>query len=150
MREIYLEGIGTQNATFETSCPDWEEWDAKHLEPSRLVAEVDGRVVCWAALSPVSDRCVYGGVAEVSVYIAADQQGKGIGSHLLSALVDESEKHGFWTLQAGTFPENSHSIALHQKFGFREVGRRKRLGKLGGRWRDVVLLERRSDVVGVD
>ncbi len=150
MREIYLEGIATQNATFETSCPDWEEWDAKHLESSRLVAEVDGRVVGWAALSPVSDRCVYGGVAEVSVYIAADQQGKRIGSHLLSALVDESEKHGFWTLQAGTFPENSQSIALHQKFGFREVGRRERLGKVGGRWRDVVLLERRSDVVGVD
>ncbi|MGD2216493.1 MAG: GNAT family N-acetyltransferase [Gemmatimonadales bacterium] len=151
VRRIHAEGIETGAATFEIETePDWEGWSEGHLECCRLVAMDEGRVVGWAALSPVSDRCVYGGVAEVSIYIGADARGIGVGSKLMQQLVAESEADGFWTLQAGVFPENESSIALHEKYGFRVVGRRERLGKLRGRWQDVLLLERRSDRVGMD
>jgi phosphinothricin acetyltransferase len=151
VHRIHAEGIATGAATFETEpAPDWESWSADHLEYGRLVAVHDGLVVGWAALTPVSDRCVYAGVAEVSIYIGADARGIGVGSSLIQRLIDESEEQGIWTLQAGIFPENAPSIALHEKLGFRVVGRRERLGKLGGRWQDVLLLERRSERVGVD
>lgn len=150
VRSIYLEGIATGHATFETSAPAWEKWDANHLREPRLVCRQDGRVVGWAALSPVSGRCVYAGVAEVSVYVAQDSRGQGIGQALLAALVEQSEERGIWTLQAGVFPENRASIDLHIRRGFREVGRREKLGKMAGVWRDVALLERRSKVAGVD
>lgn len=151
VREVYAEGIATGEATFETTVPSWEEWDASHLDRCRLVAIVgDADVAGWAALSPVSDRCVYGGVAEVSVYVAAAHRGRGIGGLLLARLVEASEDAGVWTLQAGVFPENEASVKLHERAGFRTVGRRERLGKLHGRWRDVLLLERRSTRVGVD
>jgi phosphinothricin acetyltransferase len=149
VRAIYLEGIATGNATFEKSAPDWERWDAGHLQHCRLLARAGGEVLGWAALSPVSGRCVYGGVVEVSVYVAERARGRGIGRRLLSELVAASEHHGIWTLQASIFPENQASIALHQSAGFRVVGVRERLGSMDGRWRDVVLMERRSGVVGV-
>jgi L-amino acid N-acyltransferase YncA len=148
VREIYLQGIATGNATFEQSAPEWKGWNERHLPSCRLVARVDGRIVGWAALSPVSSRCVYGGVAEVSIYVADDARGRGIGRQLLDALVDASEQNGIWTLQAGIFPENAASIHLHQQAGFRIVGRRERLGCMNGQWRDIVLMERRSAVVG--
>lgn len=148
VRLIYLEGIATGQATFETEAPEWDLWDRSHLPFGRLVAREDQSVMGWAALSYVSDRCVYAGVVEVSVYVGESSRGHGIGHALLQALVAESEKNGIWTLQAGIFPENSASIELHRKCGFREVGRRERLGKLDGVWRDVMLLERRSPVVG--
>jgi len=149
VRAIYEEGIATGNATFETQAPDWEDWDAGHLQDCRLVARQGGHIVGWAALSPVSGRCVYAGVAEVSVYVAAAARGQGIGKGLLQALIEVSERQGIWTLQAGIFPENEASIALHESCGFREVGARARIGQLRGVWRDVVLMERRSEVVGV-
>ena len=148
VRLIYEEGIGTGHATFETAAPAWESWDGDHLKTCRLVAKKDGSVVGWAALSPISERCAYGGVAEVSVYVAAAEWGQGIGKALLLELINESEQAGIWTLQAGIFPENKASIKLHHACGFREVGRRKRLGQLNGIWRDVCLLERRSEVAG--
>ena len=148
VRRIYEEGIATGDATFETQAPDWASWDASHLESCRLVAERDGSVVGWAALAPVSGRCVYGGVAEVSVYVGGDVRGGGIGYGLLTALVELSERAGLWTLQAGIFPENVASLRIHERAGFRHVGRRERLGRLRGRWRDVLLLERRSHSVG--
>ncbi|HVF28621.1 MAG TPA: GNAT family N-acetyltransferase [Pyrinomonadaceae bacterium] len=150
VRSIYLEGIATGNATFETQAPAWESWDAAHLTHSRLIVRVGGTICGWAALSRVSSRCVYGGVAEVSAYVGSNHRGKGFGRALLEALVVSSERNGIWTLQAGVFPENEASIALHEACGFREVGRRERIGKLSGRWRDTVLLERRSMIVGVD
>lgn len=150
VRGIYARGLAAGDATFETEPPGWKEWDRSHLPACRLVAEREGSVVGWAALSPVSDRCAYGGVAEVSVYVDPDAHGQGIGSRLLARLIEESEENGIWTLQAGVFPQNEASVRLHLKLGFREVGRRERLGKLRGRWRDVLLLERRSEVVGVD
>ncbi len=145
---IYMEGIATRNATFENDAPPWEEWDSAHLRDGRLVVTSEGLVVGWAALSPVSGRCVYSGVAEVSVYVSAAARGIGVGRKLLETLVEESEAKGFWTLQAGIFPENEASLALHSTCGFRLVGRRERLGKMDGRWRDVMLLERRSAVTG--
>jgi phosphinothricin acetyltransferase len=148
--EIYLEGIATGHATFETEAPSWELWDAAHLPFARLVAWNGANVAGWAALSAVSQRCVYGGVAEVSVYVSSARRGAGIGGALLRALIEESERNGIWTLQAGIFPENSASIALHLACGFREVGRRERIGKLNGVWRDTVLLERRSKTIGTD
>jgi L-amino acid N-acyltransferase YncA len=150
VRRIYEEGIATGNATFETTAPDWRAFDESHLPACRFVASERGRVIGWAALSPVSGRCVYGGVTEVSVYIARECRGRGVGDDLLARLIEESERHGIWTLQAGIFPENEASIRLHKKHGFREVGRRTRIGQLHGRWRDVVLLERRSETVGTD
>lgn len=148
VRAIYREGIATGNATFEQTAPDWEQWDSGHLQNPRLVACVDGGVVGWAALSRVSGRCVYGGVAEVSIYVAERARGHGTGSKLLGRLIEESEAAGLWTLQAGIFPENAPSIALHKAAGFRIVGTRERLGRMNGRWRDVVLMERRSAVAG--
>jgi L-amino acid N-acyltransferase YncA len=144
VRAIYLEGIATGIATFETSAPSWEDWDSKHLLHSRLVARKNGEVAGWAALSPVSRREVYAGVAEVSIYVGTTHRGSGIGRVLLAALIDESERNGIWTLQAGIFPENERSLNLHKLSGFREVGRRERIAQLKGQWRDVVLLERRS------
>ena len=147
---IYAEGIATGDATFETAVPTWEKWHQSHLQKCRLVARSGDALVGWAAVSPVSDRCAYGGVAEISVYVAEAARGKGIGGRLLSALVAASEATGIWTLQAGIFPENRASIAVHLASGFREVGRRERLGRLKGVWRDVLMLERRSSVVGAD
>jgi L-amino acid N-acyltransferase YncA len=147
VRAIYERGIATGDATFETAAPTWEAWDGGHLAGHRLVAVADGRVVGWAALSPVSERCAYAGVAEASVYVAADAAGRGVGRALLERLVAGAEAAGIWTVQAGVFPENAASLALHRRCGFRTVGVRGRLGKLDGRWRDVVLLERRSPLV---
>ncbi|HSR69029.1 MAG TPA: GNAT family N-acetyltransferase [Acidobacteriota bacterium] len=146
---IYREGIATGDATFETEIPAWEGWDAAHLACGRLVARRGQEVLGWAALSPISDRCAYSGVAEVSVYVSSKAQGQGLGKALLNRLVTESEEAGIWTLQAGVFPENEASIGLHRACGFRTVGVRRRLGKLEGRWRDVAMLERRSDKVGL-
>ncbi len=147
---IYLEGIATGNATFQTNAPPWEEWDAGHRKDCRLVAKNEsGELVGWAALTPISSRCVYAGVAEVSVYVAATGRGNGLGSKLLAALIAESELAGIWTLQAGIFPENAASLALHASCGFRQIGRRERIGQMNGKWRDVLLLERRSEKVGV-
>lgn len=145
---IYEEGIRGGNATFETEAPSWERWDAAHSE-LRLVAERNGAVVGWAALSPVSDRCCYAGVGDVSVYVAEAARGSGVGRALLERLVERAEQAGYWTLNAGVFPENEASLRLHEACGFRKVGVRERLGELHGDWRDVVLLERRSTVVGV-
>jgi phosphinothricin acetyltransferase len=144
---IYEEGIATGDATFETEVPDWEAWDASHLPDHRIVALRGGEVVGWAAVSPVSDRCVYGGVVENSVYVAEAVRGQGVGRRLLEKLIESSEAAGIWTIQTGIFPENSGSIRLHERVGFEVVGRRKRLGKLRGEWRDVLLLERRSPSV---
>lgn len=144
---VYAEGIATGSATFETSVPDWEDWDAAHLAAHRFVALAGGEVVGWAAVSPVSDRCVYGGVVESSVYVAERARGKGVGLGLLETLIVSTEAAGIWTIQCGVFPENAASIALHERAGFTVVGRRSRLGKLHGAWRDVLLLERRSAVV---
>jgi len=150
VKAIYLEGIATGNATFETEASDWETWDRNHLSFARLAARTGDGVVGWAALSPVSSRRVYAGVAEVSVYVAAAARGMGVGRSLLVALIKEAERNGIWTLQAGIFPENTASVALHKSCGFREVGRRERLGILRGVWRDVILLERRSRTIGVE
>jgi len=148
VRAIYLEGIMTGNATFETQAPSWEEWNANHLQFGRLVAREDNRLIGWAALSAVSRRKAYSGVAEVSVYVAHDSRGKGAGRALLEQLIAESEENGIWTLQASVFPENVATLALHRACGFREVGRRERISKLAGVWRDTILLERRSATVG--
>ena len=159
VRRIYEEGIATGHATFETKAPTWEAWDAAHLREPRLAARHPGErakveqaskggLLGWAALSRVSDRCVYAGVAEVSVYVGAGARGRGVGRALLDALIERSEREGFWTLQAGIFPENLASIELHRRCGFRELGRREKLGKMGGFWRDVTLYERRSRSTG--
>jgi len=150
VRAIFEQGLATGTATFETGAPEWEGWDADHLDRCRIVAELDGHVVGWAALSPVSDRCAYGGVAEASVYVHSDHRGRGVGSALLRRLIRDSEAAGIWTLQAGLFAENQGSLRLIGRHGFREVGIRRMLGKLDGTWRDVLLYERRSEVVGVD
>ncbi len=150
VRSIYLEGIATGDATFETEAPDWDSWDNGHLSFGRLVARNKYSVLGWAALSPVSSRCVYGGVAEVSVYVGASARARGIGQALLGELITVSERNGIWTLQAGILPENRASIAIHIRAGFREVGRREKLGKLNGNWRDVILMERRSRIVGME
>ena len=147
VRSIYEEGIRGGDATFETEPPSWERWDAAHPE-LRLVAERHDSVVGWAALSPASARHCYRGVAEVSVYVAEAARGSGLGRELLDRLVERSERAGYWTLTAGVFPENEASLRLHKACGFREVGVPERVGELGGVWRDVVLLERRSTLVG--
>jgi phosphinothricin acetyltransferase len=146
---IYREGIATAHATFEINVPAFEEWDRAHLRAARLIAHQNDSIVGWAALSPVSQRRVYLGVAEVSVYVASTARGSGVGRKLLAALIEESERNGIWTLQAGIFPENTASLALHQGAGFREIGRRERIGKMNGVWRDTILLERRSRTVGL-
>jgi L-amino acid N-acyltransferase YncA len=149
VQKIYSEGVATGNATFETETPPWEKWDQGHLQDCRLVAVNSEGILGWAALSPVSTRRVYSGVAEVSVYVAATARGQGVGTLLLQSLVEQSEACGVWTLQAGIFPENVPSVALHKSCGFREVGLRQKLGQRSGVWRDVLLLERRSSRVGV-
>jgi len=148
VRAIYLEGIATGNATFEQSAPDWQSWHQGHLPACRLAARVAGEVMGWTALSPVSRRQVYAGVAEFSIYVAERARGRGIGTALLKALIEASEREGIWTLQSGIFPENTASLQLCRRFGFRMVGTRERIGCMAGRWRDVVLLERRSNIVG--
>ncbi len=155
VRSIYLEGIRTGNSTFESNAPDWETWDAAHLGEHRLVVREGNDVVAWAALSSVSTRRVYSGVAEVSLYVATEHRGKGIGSDLLEAVTGSAEKAGLWTLQAGIFPENAASLRLVKKHGFREIGTREKIGKMtyghfAGTWRDVVLVERRSTVTGTE
>lgn len=149
VKAIYEAGLATGNASFQISAPSWEEWDKAHLAHSRLVA-LDGNTVSgWAALTPVSGRCVYAGVAEVSVYIDPAYQGQGIGKALLQTLITESETNGIWTLQAGIFPENIVSLRLHEKAGFRVIGTREKIGKMGNRWRDTVLLEKRSKTIAM-
>ena len=149
VRAIYLAGVATGHATFEADAPSWQTWDTAHLQEPRLVARQGDAATGWAALGPVSGRRVYAGVAEVSVYVAEEGRGRGVGRALLMALIEEAERAGIWTLQAGVFPENVASIRLHVRCGFREVGRRERIGKMAGVWRDVLLLERRSRVAGV-
>jgi len=144
---IYAEGIATGNATFETEVPSWEDWDAAHLPAHRFVAERDGLACGWIAAVPVSSRRCYEGVAELSVYVGEEARGQGIGADLLAAVIESSERAGVWTLQTGVFPENAASLALLRRFGFRAVGTQERIGRLHGIWRDVVLLERRSEVV---
>ena len=151
---IYAEGIATGNATFQKGIPTWEEWDSSHLQNCRFVAlnvttNTEEVVVGWAALTPVSGRCVYAGVAEVSVYVTPQYSGQGIGKMLMQQLIEASETNGLWTLQAGIFPENTGSVHLHESIGFRQIGRRERIGKMDGEWRDTLLLERRSEKVGV-
>jgi L-amino acid N-acyltransferase YncA len=145
---IYKAGIASGHATYESDVPDWESWDPSHLAAPRLVAvDATEKLVGWVAASAVSERCVYGGVMEHSVYVDPSSQGRGVGDLLLKTLVLESERLGFWTIQSGVFPKNLASLALHKKWGFREVGRRERVGRHNRVWRDVVLLERRSPVV---
>lgn len=143
VRSIYLEGIASGNSTFQTEAPGWEQWDANHLQACRLVAVLGDSIVGWAVLAAISARPVYRGVAEVSVYVTPSAHGQGVGKALMRELVSASEQYGFWTLQAGIFPENVASLAVHASVGFRQVGRRERMGQLHGVWRDVVLVERR-------
>jgi phosphinothricin acetyltransferase len=145
---IYQEGIESGLATFETAVPDWESWDAQHRPDCRLVAEIGETAAGWAALAPVSNREAYAGVAEVTVYVGSTWQRQGVGAALLRELIEVSEQVGLWTLQAVMLPSNHASVTLHNKVGFRTVGRRERIGKLGGKWHDTVLLERRSRRVG--
>lgn len=149
VKKIYEEGIATGNATFQSEAPSWDEWNNSHLQHSHLVAIENDEALGWAALTPVSGRCVYAGVAEVSVYVSVNARGKGIGKLLLKKLIEDSEKHNIWTLQAGVFPENSSSLKIHEATGFRKIGLREKIGKMKGVWRDTVLLERRSSVVGI-
>lgn len=150
VRVIYEEGIATGNATLETNVPDWEKWDAAHIKECRFIASEGGTVAGWAALTPVSGRCVYSGVAEVSVYVGSQFRGQGIGKLLLEELVSSSEEQDIWTVQSGILKENTASIELHKRCGFKILGVREKLGKLNGVWRDIVLMERRSAVVGID
>ena len=147
---IYAEGMATGYATFEQEVPSWESWNGNHLDSCRIVAIEKDKLLGWAALSPVSSRCVYGGVAEVSVYVGSHARGQGVGKALMQQLISESEAAGLWTLQSGIFPENIASIVLHEKVGFRKIGVRERVGKLEDEWKDNVLFERRSQTVGID
>jgi L-amino acid N-acyltransferase YncA len=147
--EIYKQGIETGLATFQNDIPDWDSWDKSHLSNCRIAVFENNQMAGWASLSPVSGRCVYAGVAEVSVYIAAGQRGKGVGSLLLNQLIDQSEKAGFWTLQSGIFSENIASVKLHEKCGFRQIGYREKIGRKNGIWKDNIIMERRSKIVGI-
>jgi L-amino acid N-acyltransferase YncA len=149
VKKIYEEGIATGNATFETTAPSWEDWEANHAKGPRLVAVENEEIVGWAALTNVSGRCIYAGVGEVSVYVSDLQRGKGIGRKLLQALISESEKNDFWTLQAGIFPENRSSIKIHEDCGFRLIGVREKIGKMNNVWRDTLLMEKRSRITGI-
>lgn len=150
VKRIYEEGIKTRNATFETEAPSWEEWDKKHDNELRFAAVEAGKVIGWAALIPTSTRKVYAGVMEVSIYIGEDQRGKGVGKALLDVLIPESEKSGVWSLLSVLFPENTASIKLHEKAGFRIIGVREKMGKMDDTWRDNIMMERRSKIAGVD
>jgi len=147
---IYFEGIQTGNATFQLDKPSYEEWDFAHLKYCRIVAIANNQIVGWAALTPVSGRCVYAGVAEVSIYVSDNHRGHKVGAALLNKLILESEIEKLWTLQAGIFPENIPSIKLHERLGFRKVGYREKIGKMNGLWRDSLIFERRSESVGID
>lgn len=148
---IYKQGIDTGKATFQNCIPEYREWDSGHIKECRIVAVENEKIAGWTALSKVSSRCVYGGVAEVSIYIAAGSRGKGIGKALLKYLVSESEKAGFWMLQSGIMEDNAASLRLHETCGFRKVGLREKIGKdCTGKWRSTVLMERRSRTVGVN
>lgn len=147
--DIYLQGIATGIATFQTEGTDWETWNKSHLPNCRIAAFEGDQMAGWAALSPVSSRCVYAGVAEVSIYIAKNFRGKGIGKYLLSKLIDASEAAGLWTLQSGIFAENKASIKLHELCGFRIVGYREKIGNKDGIWKDNIIMERRSKIVGI-
>lgn len=148
--KIYKEGIVTGMATFEKEVPEYNAWNNAHLDHCRIVATKNNDILGWAALSPVSSRCVYGGVGEVSVYVSQNSRGEGVGSLLMNALISKSELEGFWTLQSGIFPENLSSIELHKKTGFRYIGKRERIGSLDGTWKDNLLFERRSKLIGVN
>jgi L-amino acid N-acyltransferase YncA len=148
VKEIYQMGIDTGHATFETSAPEWKSWNQKFLKTFRLLAVENNEIIGWAALSAVSERCVYAGVCEVSCYVHPAHQGKGIGKMLLQSLISDSEENNIWTLQAGIFPENISSIQLHKRLDFREAGYRERIGKVNGCWRNVLLFERRSKIAG--
>ncbi|MFT3980431.1 MAG: GNAT family N-acetyltransferase [Ferruginibacter sp.] len=147
--EIYLEGIATGNATFQTTAPAWRDWDRGHLPHSRIAITINGHVAGWAALTAVSSRCVYSGVAEVSVYVGKEYRGKGLGKVLIGELIKESESNNIWTLQSGIFPENTASIKLHEQCGFRTIGYRERIGNMNGVWRDNIIMERRSKITGI-
>ena len=149
VKQIYKEGIATGMATFETKVPTWSDWNKTHLKKARLVALKDEELLGWAALSAVSSRCVYGGVAEISVYVATMARGLGIGEMLMRKLIEISEKEGYWSLQSGIFPENKASIQLHLKVGFRTIGYREKIGQLNGEWKDNILMERRSKKIGI-
>ena len=150
VKTIYEQGIATGNATFQTTAPSYQSWDDAHIKTCRLVATLNNEIVGWAALTAVSSRCVYEGVAEVSVYIATNARGKNIGSTLLQELITKSEQHNFWTLQSGIFPENKASIAIHEKNGFRHIGYREKISKMDNLWRDNVIMERRSTIIGIN
>ena len=147
--EIYRQGIESGNATFQSDIPTWEEWNSGHINTCRIVASLDNEIAGWAALTPVSGRCVYTGVAEVSVYVSNQFKGQKIGTRLLERLISESEKEGYWTLQASIFQENKASLKIHYNLGFRNVGFREKIGKMNDIWRDTILLERRSKKVGI-
>jgi phosphinothricin acetyltransferase len=149
IRKIYLEGLATGQASFETAAPSWESWDSAHFKHSRLITRENDKVVAWAALAPASKRRCYAGVAEVSLYVSTDYHGRGIGKLLLRKLIESSERHGIWSLYGSTFPENKHSLRVQFANGFREVGRRERIAQHNGVWRDTIITERRSQVVGV-
>jgi L-amino acid N-acyltransferase YncA len=148
--EIYRQGIETGNATFQREIPTWDEWHNGHITSCRIVAIIQNEIVGWAALTAVSRRCVYAGVAEVSVYVSNKYRGQKIGTKLLDKLIFESENEKFWTLQAGIFPENIASLKIHEELGFRKIGNREKIGKMNGIWRDTLLLERRSKIIGID
>ncbi len=147
--EIYKMGLDTRNATFETNTPSWTDWDLEHLKHSRFVYVENEKVIGWVALSPVSKRKAYEGVAELSVYVDTNFSGKGIGSKLMNKVIVSSEKHGIWTLYSSIFPENEVTLKLHEKFGFRVIGIREKIAMLDGKWRNTVLLEKRSKKVGI-
>jgi L-amino acid N-acyltransferase YncA len=148
--EIYRQGIETGNATFQREIPTWDEWHNGQITSCRIVAIIQNEIVGWAALTAVSRRCVYAGVAEVSVYVSNKYRGQKIGTKLLDKLIFESENEKFWTLQAGIFPENIASLKIHEELGFRKIGNREKIGKMNGIWRDTLLLERRSKIIGID
>ncbi len=144
---IYQDGVETGMATFEKEIPSWEVWDSNHIKACRIIAVLNKKIVGWAALSPVSSRCVYGGVGEVSVYVSNGFRGNQIGEKLLRRLIMESEENGLWTIQSSVFPENIGSIKLHEKVGFRKIGYREKIGALNGVWKDNILLEKRSKLI---
>ena len=149
VKAIYESGVATGNASFSKKAPEWDEWDKSHIKNCRLIAADESDVLGWAALTAISDQCTFEGVAEISIYIAENSRGKGIGKKLLATIIIESEKNNFWTLESRIFPENLSSIKIHVENGFRIIGSRERIAKLNGIWRDTLLLERRSTKIGI-